>query len=272
MNTSVRAKRFNPPTSIREQPAHAFTLIELLVVVAVVALLAVTLLPALADVQHKGGRSACANNLRQISVATMIYANQYRGWLPICTIGTCNGGGQINNLCGLHYSYFVFSGILPAHTLVPTNATPSYYQNLGYLYRNVLAGQGQIFYCPGQWSTVLGANAYSPLLTTDSQGFVRSSYAFNPRIVNPTNGIVARRYQKSSDLEPHKLLAVDYFGQGFAFAHFRERGWNVLFTDGTVQFSRNNQAYNLIQTFSDVENIQAYVQADQIFSGLELDH
>jgi hypothetical protein len=65
---------------------------------------------------------------------------------------------------------------------------------------------------------------------------------------------------------------VDYFGYGFAFAHFRERGWNVLFSDGSVQFSRNEQAYNSIQTFTDAEMIQAYVQADQIFNSLELDH
>jgi prepilin-type N-terminal cleavage/methylation domain-containing protein len=272
MKTTVSTERFNRLSPVHGQPARAFTLTELLVVVAVIALLIATWLPALANVQHKGGRAQCANNLRQIGMATMIYANEYRGWLPICTIGGFNGGGKFNNLGGLHYTYFAFNGILPAHTLVPTNATPSYYQNLGYLYRNVLAGQGQILYCPGQWGTALGADDYTPLLTTDSSGYVRSSYAFNPRIVDPTNGIVARRYQSTSDLEPHKLLAVDYFGYGFAFAHFRERGWNVLFSDGSVQFSRNEQAYNSIQTFTDAEMIQAYVQADQIFNSLELDH
>jgi hypothetical protein len=106
-----------------------------------------------------------------------------------------------------------------------------------------------------------------------------TSYAFNPRIVDPTNNIIARRYQKTSDLEPHKLFAVDFFGGagGASFSyvnmpHFRERGWNVLFTDGSVQFSQNVQAYNLIQNFSDQETLAANEAADLIFNCLELDH
>jgi prepilin-type N-terminal cleavage/methylation domain-containing protein/prepilin-type processing-associated H-X9-DG protein len=52
----------------------AFTLVELLVVIAVIALLMTILLPALNKAREQGKRSVCMNNLRQLTIAWMIYA------------------------------------------------------------------------------------------------------------------------------------------------------------------------------------------------------
>lgn len=56
-----------------------FTLIELLVVVAIIALLAALLLPAVAQARERGRRMACASNLHQFGVAATLYANDYNG-------------------------------------------------------------------------------------------------------------------------------------------------------------------------------------------------
>lgn len=54
----------------------AFTLIELLVVVAIIAILAGMLMPAISGAREKGRSIGCMNNLRSLGLAFMIYANE----------------------------------------------------------------------------------------------------------------------------------------------------------------------------------------------------
>ena len=61
---------------------RAFTLVELLVVIAVIAILAAMLLPALAAARERSHRAACISNLRQIGLAIHCYAPDFGGKIP----------------------------------------------------------------------------------------------------------------------------------------------------------------------------------------------
>jgi len=75
METTAQRHRPNPQRLDR----RGFTLIELLVVIAIIAILAAILFPVFAQAREKARQTSCLSNLRQLSSAMVMYAEDCDG-------------------------------------------------------------------------------------------------------------------------------------------------------------------------------------------------
>jgi prepilin-type N-terminal cleavage/methylation domain-containing protein/prepilin-type processing-associated H-X9-DG protein len=73
-------------TKIVHRLTRGFTLIELLVVIAIIAILAAMLLPALSRAKSRAKQTSCMNNMHQIGLALVMYADTYNQY-PNCILG-----------------------------------------------------------------------------------------------------------------------------------------------------------------------------------------
>ncbi len=180
------------------------------------------LLPALAAAKERANRANCMNNVKQLLIGSNVYATDYNDYWPPVWLG----GHGYQQVTAEHYARYIYTD--PAGTAglkVPNAITVNQaFQNLGFLYPLSLAGDGGVFFCPSYTAkagSFLGAQEYSPLLTTDAAnatygtgaGDVRSSYCWNCwASLNPVNGVTnPRLYQKLSDIKGGVKCMINEF-------------------------------------------------------------
>ncbi len=128
MISSVNFSRPGRSSVIRR--TTAFTVVELLVAIMIIAILIALLLPALAAAREDARRAVCASNVRQLGLATIMYADENndaimaQGPYNWMTNGSCYSNPSMmtyfHNYLGVsdHYTGPMWSGFVPPLTML----------------------------------------------------------------------------------------------------------------------------------------------------------
>ncbi len=160
MNPVVRAGNWTLNMHTRKQN---FTLIELLVVVAIIAVLAAMLLPALGKARDAARSVTCSNQLRQISLAAQMYTADFDDYLP----------GGVQESSPLRWRVLIASYLGFEITGVNSPSASTVYDG----------GPGSVFYCPAAWSDPAFQNAGKGFFNNGPWSWLQGTIGMNACLV-----------------------------------------------------------------------------------------
>ncbi len=215
-----------------------FTLIELLIVIAIIAILAAILLPALNTARSRAGQVACMSNQKQIGQTFDSYGTDWRGYCPAPQYNT--SGGMEN---GFYTLYDWIHAIWP-YVYNSSRAYAPFQESL----------TKTIFYCSAS-PVPLGVD----LSYTGTATYLR--YGMNPNIFSaktgdvnvnstslrpfsypaayaeaPSRNVLVGEIYRQNICHPYTYYALD--GNVGAGLISHSAGGNFLFMDKHVEFRR----------------------------------
>lgn len=217
--------------------------------VAIIAILAALLLPALRTARDKAKQAACMSNLRQIGGLMLLYAGDYNGQAPLAfgaaypdQVGSPGSLAMQSDSHSGQYMYYSGHGFV----------------GFGLLYELGYTTDAHVFYCPSLIPKKFGGYQYPAFGWNQKGGAKRtenyscSSYFYRYAEGKPPTGVIADYgppntavYQINSydgriyNLVRQNMAAAwdSYNNSSSKFnPGYHLSGYNVLFYDGTVRF------------------------------------
>ena len=200
--------------TLRYQPGRGFTLIELLVVISIIALLVAMLLPVLSSARDAARAIQCGTQLKQLHLATTLYATDHEQWIPYFFEGNGTAATSVNpsELAGFVNWYERLAGTYGGATYI-TSGT---------------GDPDSVYYCP---------------FAADEVGFdinsASSTYALNEHLYGSRRSTGAWRWQREpSQMEPQLSDTILFADAPFPISGGTAEHRDVFSQDVASQFRR----------------------------------
>ena len=249
---------------------RGFTLVELLVTIAIIAVLAGLLLPALASAKHAGRKASCISNLRQIGIAVHAYAADFNGNIPY---------GPKAPPFTSPADFYPSTGT-PTPILSLRSGAPA---ALGLMLNNYLGAQAKVLFCPGADQKIDTETELAKVGVSQSIGsyYYRhgsTTHLFDPPHAGPPEHIKLDELGMNRKGGRIRALAIDsnfLTASGMeAFnvrtrTHHRTRTANILFADGHVISEANRDARYTVDVRDFAQVRQAFDKILQVFEAAD---
>lgn len=182
------------PSSKRRVKRGGFSLVELLVIVAIIAVLAGLLLPALSKAKGMAQRTGCLSNLRQLGLSWRLYSDENEGRL----VESYPGNGQINP-----YAWVLGNNTNASEAVSPTMIT----RGKLFSFNNSMA----IYRCPADRGVEIAGKTVEALRSYSMNAYMGSRRRFSGDISKPVPTSATEYvpyYEKETDLQSPAQLWV----------------------------------------------------------------